>query len=56
MYAVSLKLIGKKCLVVGGGVVAERKVKKLLDCGAVVTLISPKVTNELEKMAGQEKI
>ena len=41
-YPIMLNLQGKKCVVVGGGHVALRKVKMLLDCGADITVISPK--------------
>jgi precorrin-2 dehydrogenase/sirohydrochlorin ferrochelatase len=46
-YPVNLVLIGKKCLVVGGGRVAARKVEGLLACGADVTVIAPDVDPEL---------
>lgn len=39
----------KKCLVVGGGYVAFRKVKQLLDAAAAVTVISPIVCDELSQ-------
>ncbi|MDD2553840.1 MAG: NAD(P)-dependent oxidoreductase, partial [Desulfotomaculaceae bacterium] len=38
-YMISLDLKNKKCLVVGGGKVAERKVRSLLECGALVYLV-----------------
>lgn len=41
-YPIMLNLQGKKCIVVGGGHVALRKVKMLLDCGADITVVSPK--------------
>ncbi len=39
-----VKLAGRKCLVVGGGRVAEPKIESLLACGADVRVISPSVT------------
>jgi len=36
---------------VGGGEVGTRKVTTLLDCGAVVTIVSPSVTQHLQKLA-----
>lgn len=47
MYPVTLKLAGKCCTVVGGGAVAARKVKSLLEQGAEVTVISPVLDEEL---------
>lgn len=46
-YPVMWKLSGKKCLIVGGGHVAERKVKSLLEAGAHVTVVSPALTDQL---------
>ena len=40
-FPVMLDLEGRECLVVGGGVVAARKVAGLLDAGARVTVVSP---------------
>ncbi len=40
-YPVMLDLEGRPCLVVGGGVVAARKISGLLDAGARVTVVSP---------------
>jgi siroheme synthase-like protein len=41
LFPVMLDLAGRECLVVGGGVVAARKVAGLLDAGARVTVVSP---------------
>jgi len=43
-------LTGKPCLVVGGGRVALRKVKQLLDAGAIVTIIAPRIGDDIQKM------
>lgn len=50
-YPLALDLDGKRCLVVGGGRVAERKVKRLLEYGAKVELVSPSLTPALEQWA-----
>lgn len=42
----------KRCVVVGGGSGAERKVEGLLECDAAVTVISPQVTDRLRRWAG----
>lgn len=49
-YPISLNLQGKKCVVVGGGRVAFRKVTTLLNCGADITVISPKPHAEISKL------
>ncbi|SDJ80477.1 precorrin-2 dehydrogenase/sirohydrochlorin ferrochelatase family protein [Natronincola ferrireducens] len=55
-YPMMVEIKGKPCTVVGGGEVAERKVITLLEYGAVVTVISPKLTPALEKLAKDNKI
>jgi precorrin-2 dehydrogenase / sirohydrochlorin ferrochelatase len=47
-YPVILDLQDKKVVVIGGGVVAARKVKDLLAAGAVVTVIAPEIASEAE--------
>ena len=45
--------IGQKpCLVVGGGMVALRKIEKLLPFGGDITVVSPAFCREVEEMAG----
>lgn len=41
-------LTGRRVVVIGGGRVAERKVRQLLDCRARVTVISPTLTSRLQ--------
>ncbi|MYI93871.1 bifunctional precorrin-2 dehydrogenase/sirohydrochlorin ferrochelatase [Candidatus Poribacteria bacterium] len=50
-YPVHLNLQNRKCLVVGGGTVAERKVVAMLISGGVVTVISPDSTELLDFLA-----
>jgi precorrin-2 dehydrogenase/sirohydrochlorin ferrochelatase len=49
-YPLFLDILGKKCVVVGGGEVAARKVTRLLECGAKVVVVSPKLTPELARL------
>jgi len=55
-YPVHLDIQNRNCLVVGGGGVGTRKVKTLLDCGARVTLVSPKVSPQLRDLAASGDI
>ncbi|MEZ5079426.1 MAG: bifunctional precorrin-2 dehydrogenase/sirohydrochlorin ferrochelatase [Thermoleophilia bacterium] len=49
-------LVGRTCAVVGGGRVAEGRVRTLLGHGATVRLISPEVCAGLEEMLGESQI
>ena len=57
-YPIFLKIKGKRCIVVGGGEVARRKVKALLECGAGVEVISPDPCREINQLveAGEVKL
>lgn len=49
--------IGQKpCLVVGGGVVALRKIEKLLPFGAEITVVSPAFCPEIAGMSGIRRV
>jgi precorrin-2 dehydrogenase/sirohydrochlorin ferrochelatase len=50
-YPVFLSLTAKPCLVVGGGVVAERKVLKLLVAEAGVTVVALKSSKKITQLA-----
>jgi len=52
-YPVSLDVTGRACLVVGGGRVAARKARTLLDCGALVTVIAPSLAPEMDSLTGR---
>ena len=55
-YPVGLDIQNRKCLVVGGGSVGTRKVMTLLECGAVVTVVSSDVAEELLELAEKKII
>lgn len=51
IYPMMLRLDNRACVVVGGGVVAARKVASLIEAGALVIVISPRLCAELEGVA-----
>jgi siroheme synthase-like protein len=51
LYPIFLGLSGRRCVVVGGGEVANRKARKLLQARARVVVISPELQPELESVA-----
>ena len=51
IYPAMLSLTNKKCVVVGGGTVALRKTKTLIEAGAKVTLIAPNFASEILDLA-----
>lgn len=55
-YPVFLDLTGRRAVVIGGGHIAEGKVRGLLEAGARVTLIAPEVTPIVAAWAGAGEI
>ena len=55
-YPMMVDLAGRRCLVVGGGRVAERKVALLLEAGADVAVVSPVVTPRIADLAARGAI
>ena len=55
-YPMFLNISGKKCVVVGGGRVALRKVRALLEHGASIEVISPDLCPELIELAERGRI
>lgn len=53
---VMLNLEGQKCMVIGGGKVAERKAELLIEAGAQTIIISPEITAYLQKQRDEHKI
>ena len=51
-----MEIKGQKCLVAGGGIVALRKIEKLLPFGADITVVSPAFCTEIEEMEGITRI
>jgi len=55
-YPVNLDIRNRICLVVGGGAVGTRKVTTLVKCGAIVTVVSPVISPELEDLSAKGTI
>lgn len=51
IYPTALRLLGRPVLVVGGGPVATRRAKGLLDAGARVTVVAPAASAALRELA-----
>jgi siroheme synthase-like protein len=55
-YPIFLEMKDRRCVVIGGGAVAERKVEGLVAVGANVTVISPAITDGLRDLLTQGAI
>ena len=55
-YPINLDIDGKICIVLGGGHVAFRKVKGLLNAGGKVILISPEICEDIKKLVEDDQI
>lgn len=55
-YPIALCLRGKRCVVVGGGPVAARKVQGVVEAGAKVTVVAPTVGERVRRIAEEGDI
>ena len=55
-YPIFLDLTGRRCVVVGGGAVAEGKVRGLLAANATIALVAPQLTPALRDLVASEQI
>ena len=51
-----LEMKGRRCVVIGGGAVAERKIASLLEAGADVTVISPDASETVVRWSRNQSI
>jgi uroporphyrin-III C-methyltransferase/precorrin-2 dehydrogenase/sirohydrochlorin ferrochelatase len=56
LYPIFLKLAHEPVLVVGGGSVAERRVGRLLDANALVTVVSPEAGSRIRDLASEGRL
>jgi len=55
-FPIYLEMTGRRCLVIGGGAVAERKVAGLLEAGAEVVVISPEASDNILRWSKEKAI
>ena len=55
-YPININISKRRCLVVGGGSVAARKIASLLDCEALVRVVSPEVCATIATYAQDGRI
>lgn len=55
-YPIFVELEGRRCLVIGGGAEAQRKVEGLRAAAGDVMVISPKLTRDLQRMLAEGEI
>jgi precorrin-2 dehydrogenase/sirohydrochlorin ferrochelatase len=55
LYPVNLAVAGRRCVVVGGGEVAARKVEGLVAAGADVVVIAPRIDERIRRSSAQVK-
>lgn len=56
LFPIFLKLQGRRCLIVGAGTVASEKIPGLLDAGADLTVIAPRVQPQVEQLAVEGRL
>ena len=55
-YPVFLNLAGKRCVILGGGTIAQGKIAALRDAGASITIISPQATDGIRRAAQRGQV
>lgn len=56
LFPIFLKLVKRRCLVIGAGKTAEEKIPTLLRCGAAVTVVAPVATRTIQAWASDKKL
>ncbi|MBM4296194.1 MAG: bifunctional precorrin-2 dehydrogenase/sirohydrochlorin ferrochelatase [Deltaproteobacteria bacterium] len=55
-YPIFLEMKRRRCLVIGGGAVAERKIASLLEAGAEVAVISPEASENILRWSKEKSV
>ncbi len=55
-FPIFFDIAGRRCVVIGGGEIAARKIAQLLEAGAAVTIVSPELTDELSALRDANRI
>lgn len=55
-YPVYLNLRGRRCVIIGGGTVAEGKIARLLDSGARICVVSPDATPGIRQLVADGSV
>jgi uroporphyrin-III C-methyltransferase / precorrin-2 dehydrogenase / sirohydrochlorin ferrochelatase len=56
LFPLFLKLEGKRCLVVGAGLIGLEKVESLLLCGASIRVVAPRAVERIQQLNSQGEI
>jgi siroheme synthase-like protein len=56
LFPLFLKLEGKRCLVVGAGLIGLEKVESLLRCGASIRVVAPHAVARVQELSAQGQI
>jgi precorrin-2 dehydrogenase / sirohydrochlorin ferrochelatase len=56
LFPLFLKLEGKRCLVVGAGLVGLEKVESLLRCGAAIRVVAPQAVERVQELSSRGEI
>src|ERR1700685_98342 len=56
LFPLFLKLAGKRCLVVGAGLIGLEKVEGLLRCGASIRVVAPHAVARVQQLSSRGEI